>query len=353
MLRILYPINLDHWQFPVATSLRELTLRNSHIDCYSFSSPASEEDKTFGQQLWQRPNIHKISALDLPLKQFDIVHHASATPRNLTAANLAKLRSLGQCIHLFTAPIQPHKEDSYYKQYVTSVYKADVLAAVSHAVADDIKAQFDRKVDAVIPSGVDLDFFSPEKASTLDLVKLNIQRPYVLFVSVLTQRKRPDIFIQIAAKLPEFNFVMVGGQYTTEEYNKFAKAAYEFPNIKLMGVCPRTKVRDLMAGALALIFPSELEGLPLTILEATSMGLPVLAQPKSSMPEAVIDDLTGWLLPAENLNIWADKLKEINQWSTVIRHNFSRRAREFTQKNFSWDLIAKQYSDLYEAVARK
>jgi glycosyltransferase involved in cell wall biosynthesis len=83
------------------------------------------------------------------------------------------------------------------------------------------------------------------------------------------------------------------------------------------------------------------------------MGLPVLAQPKSSMPEAVIDDLTGWLLPAENLNIWADKLKEINQWSTVIRHNFSSRAREFTQKNFSWDLIAKQYSDLYEAVARK
>lgn len=350
MLRVLYPINLDRWRFPVASSLRELTLRNPQIDFYSFSSPTSEEDKTLGQAIWRKPNIHKISVADIFRQPFDIIHHASATPRNLTAASLAKMRSLGKCVHIFTAPIQPHKTDDYYRQYVTSVYRANVLAAVSHAVANDIQTQFGRKVDAVIPSGVDLTFFSPEVASPVELDKLGIHQPYVLFVSVLTPRKRPDIFIQIASLLPDLDFVMVGGSYTPQEKQQYEQAASHYPNIKMLGQLPRSEVRNMMAGAIALVFPSELEGLPLTILEASAMGIPVLAQPKSSMPEAVIDDITGWIFSADRLEIWANKLKEIQNWSNTERNNFARNARNFVSSHYSWDAIAKQYAELYQKV---
>jgi len=352
MIRVLLPINLDRWKFPVSTSLRELTLRNPDIEFYSFSSPASEEDKQMGAEvLWSKPNVHKISTLDLINQQFDIIHHASATPRNLLAASLAKTRSFGRCVHIFTAPIQPHQDDEYYRQYVTSVYRADVLGAVSHAVAKDIEAQFGRKVDAVIPSGVDLNFFSPDTAQASDLNKLGIRKPYVLFVGVLTPRKRPDVFMQIAALLPDLDFVMVGGAYTPQEEAMYKEAASKHPNVKVVGYQSRSEVRNFMAGALALVFPSELEGLPLTILEASAVGIPVLAQPKSSMPEAVIDNITGWILPVDPIQAWADKLSTILSWSGSDRSDFAAKARSFVTEHYSWDVVARGYSELYHRVA--
>jgi alpha-maltose-1-phosphate synthase len=348
MIRVLYPINLDRCKFPVATSLRELTLRNPEIDFYSFSSPTSDEDRTLGKHLWSQPHIHKIRASDLIWQRFDIIHHASATPRNLLAVSLAKTRSLGKCKHIFTAPIQPHTDDDFYRQYVISVHRADVLAAVSYAVANDVQAQFDRKVDAVIPSGVDLNFFSPEISEPVDLDKLGIRQPYILFVGVLTPRKRPDVFLQIASLLPDLDFVMVGSSYTPEEEAMYRETASKYPNVKLLGGQPRAQVRNLMGSAVALVFPSELEGLPLTILEASAMGIPVLAQPKSSMPEAVIENTTGWLFPVDELSVWADKLDEVANWSETEKTNFSQKARKFVNDHYSWDIIARQYAELYQ-----
>lgn len=350
MLRVIYPINLDRWRFPVSTSLRELTIRNPEIDFYSFSKPTSEEDRVLGSQFWSKPHIHQISLLDLLRLRFDIVHHASATTQNLVAASLVKARSLGKCVHIFTAPIQPHKDDGYYRQYVKSVQTADVLAAVSHAVAADLEEQFGRKVDAVIPSGVDLSFFSLNAAQPVDYETLGIQQPYVLFVGVLTPRKRPDVFMQLASLLPELDFVMVGGFYNHQQEEMYSKAVLEHPNVKCLGSLARTEVRNLMAGALALVFPSELEGLPLTILEASAMGLPVLAQPKTSMPEAVIEDVTGWLFLVDQLQIWAEKLKELLYWSDVERSSFSKKARAFVSEHYSWSIVAQQYADLYRKV---
>ena len=339
MLQVIYPINLDRWRFPVCTSLRELAIRNPQIDFYSFSKPTSEEDRVFGSQFWSKPHIHQISPTALLYKRFDIVHHASATTRNLVAASLVKARSLGKCVHIFTAPIQPHKDDGYYRQYVKSVYTADVLAAVSHAVAADIEEQFGRKVDAVIPSGVDLSFFSPDAAQLVECEKLGIRQPYVLFVGVLTARKRPDVFMQLASLLPELDFVMVGGFYNSQEEEMYSKAALEHPNLKCLGPQARTEVRNLMASAIALVFPSELEGLPLTILEA------------SAMPEAVIEDVTGWLFLVNQLQVWAEKLKELLYWSDFERSSFSKKSRAFVTEHYSWDMVARQYADLYLRVA--
>ncbi len=349
-MRVLFPINLDRCKFPVATSLRELTLRNPEIDFYSFSSPTSDEDRALGEFLWNQPHIHKIQVADPIWTRFDIVHHASATPRNLIAASIAKARSFGKCTHLFTAPIQPHDDDKFYRQYVTSVRRADVLAAVSHAVAKDIQEQFGRTVDAVIPSGVDLNFFAPSAAQPVDLEKFGIRQPYVLFVGVLTPRKRPDVFMQIASLLPDLDFVTIGGSYTSQEEAQYKEIASKYPNVKLLGCQPRSVVRDFMGSALALVFPSELEGLPLTILEASAMGLPVLAQPKSSMPEAVIKDVTGWLLPVDEPSVWVEKLKHVASWSEPERSSFSQKARNFVTEHYSWDIIARQYATLYQKI---
>jgi len=106
----------------------------------------------------------------------------------------------------------------------------------------------------------------------------------------------------------------------------------------------------LMGSALALVFPSELEGLPLTILEASAMGIPVLAQPKSSMPEAVIDNVTGWIFPIDPIQAWVGRLTKILHWSESDKAAFSNKARHFVKEHYSWDIVAQQYNELYHRI---
>lgn len=86
-----------------------------------------------------------------------------------------------------------------------------------------------------------------------------------------------------------------------------------------------------MCYASALVFPSELEGLALTVNEAMACGLPVLAQPRSSLPEQVQDGVTGWLLPVdagEEMTAWAERLEAIFALDTPPNGRSSRSGRE-------------------------
>jgi alpha-maltose-1-phosphate synthase len=87
------------------------------------------------------------------------------------------------------------------------------------------------------------------------------------------------------------------------------------------------------------------------VLEASAMGLPILAQPKSSMPEAVIEDVTGWMFSEDNLAIWAEKVQEVQNWTDTQRNSFAEKARAFVTEHYSWDLVAKQYGELYAKAA--
>lgn len=347
MLRVLLPINIDRWQNPITSLLREVAIRNEGFRFFSFSGPETLEDKELGKEFWNLGHVCRLRWLwDILFKRFDIVHCASATEKNFLAARLAQMRG---ATYVFTANIQPHLGDCYLKWYKRSLEVCDILVAVSQAVACDVESIFGRKVDDVIPNGVDIHFFSQEAAKTI-ANELGIRKPYVLFCGVLTQRKRPDIFLKLAKKMPEVDFVMVGGLYRQEEATRYLNEASGLENVKYLGRQPRSTVRDLMAEASALIFPSEIEGLPLTVLEALSMGLPVLAQPRSSLPEVVIPGRTGWLIDGESLDEWKDRVEQVLRWDSEKRKEFTEQARRFVMENFSWDVVAFRYRSLYLKV---
>jgi glycosyltransferase involved in cell wall biosynthesis len=349
-MRVLLPINLDRWRFSIATALRETCIRIPEIAFYSFSNPITEEDRVLGESIWKRPNLHRLGPLRTFHHQFDIVHQASATNRNLAASLLARARSLGRCRHLYTAQVEFYREDPWYWHHEVCVRIAHRITAVSRAVADSVRKTFGRSVDAVIPNGVDLDFFSREAASSVDLDRLQIRKPYVIFVATLEQRKRPDVFIELSKLMPEIDFVMLGGYIHLKERDGYLAAMRDCKNVRFLALQHRSVLRDLYAGALALIFPSEIEGLPLTVVEAQAMGLPVLAQPKSCMPEVIEDGHTGFLMPVERPELWVTKVREILAWSASKRRTYGYAARQSVRQRYSWDVIAPQYREMYLAM---
>lgn len=333
--------------------MRETCARIPDISFYSFSGPRSDEDRALSDSIWACSHLHRIRPVAALETSFDLVHHASSTNQNLIAAFLVRLRSFGKCAHLFSAQIEPFEKDIWYRHYRVSVCTADRITAVSKVVAEGVKKHFGRSVDAIIPNGVDLDFFSLESAREVDFDFLGIRKPFVIFAGMLEARKRPDIFIALSKLMPELDFVMLGGYLKPAERDSYLGLIRECPNVKYLGLQSRSLLRDLFAKAVALMFPSEIEGLALAVVEAQAMGLPVLAQPKTCMPEIIQEGVSGWLLPPEPLGDWVAKLREILAWSSSERAVYAERSRTVTRARYSWDVIAPQYREIYLATKRK
>lgn len=352
-MRILLPITLDRWRHSIATAQRETSIRIRDFAFYSFSNPATEEDRILGESIWTHSHLHRVSLLTAFKGSYDIVHHSSSTNRNLTASFLARLRSLGKCGHLFSAQVEPFPQDPWYRHFHFSVRAAHKITAVSKVVADGVMRHFGRAVDAVIPNGVDLSFFSREAARPLDFESLGFKPPFVVFSAHLEARKRPDVFIELSKLLPDLHFVMLGSYSQVRERDSYLRLIRELPNVRYLGLQPRSLLRDLYAQATALVFPSEIEGLALSVVEAQAMGLPVLAQPRTCMPELIAEGITGWLLPVEHLDVWAKRLKEVLAWSDSERKSYAAKSRQLTAERYSWDVIAPQYREMYLATQKR
>jgi len=98
----------------------------------------------------------------------------------------------------------------------------------------------------------------------------------VLWVGSIDPRKRVEQVVQIAAELPEVEFVIAGGPVRGRQaYYERAKAeAAGQPNIRWVGFVPYNVVHELFAHASVLLFTSSQEGFPNVLLQAWAMGVP-------------------------------------------------------------------------------
>lgn len=81
--------------------------------------------------------------------------------------------------------------------------------------------------------------------------------------------------------------------------------------VRFLGHSNRAELRQELAKATALVVPSIYEGMPLVILEAMEEGVPVVASAVSGIPEVVVDGVTGWLVPPENVDALSQALSQV------------------------------------------
>ncbi|NNC90389.1 MAG: glycosyltransferase family 4 protein [Akkermansiaceae bacterium] len=285
--------------------------------------------------------MHLISPHEVLTRRYDIVQHASSTNRNVAAALLGKVRSLGRCRHLFTANLEVTPDNGHYRQFVASLKFADRVVAVSEAVKRSVENDFGRKVDWIVPNGFDAEFFDPAVA-----VPGPEGSGYFLWVGIIEERKRPDVLIELARRCPDQRFLAVGRQ--AEWDRDWLGEMRGVENCVHLGAVDRKRLRELLAGARGFIFPSEREGLPLSVIEAVGMGVPAVVQPKSSMPEIVEEGRNGWLRDAADLDGWVDRVQFLANMDDAEWKACSARARESAVGRYSWDRVADGYREVYE-----
>ncbi len=105
----------------------------------------------------------------------------------------------------------------------------------------------------------------------------------VLWVSSIRERdyKRPELFLELARRLPQRRFVMIGGAGGDVRNNacfeRVRNAATTIPNIEFTGFLPHARGEPYFDRARVLVNTSLYEGVPNTFLQAWARGVPTVA----------------------------------------------------------------------------
>lgn len=181
----------------------------------------------------------------------------------------------------------------------------------------------------------------------------NDPRGYVLWVATVRPSKRPDILAELARRMPQHRFVMVGGHDSDPKGKAFAQSARAavaaLPNTQVHGFVPFADADHLFDGARLVINTSEYEGFPNTFLQAWSRGIPTVG---------FID--TGSRDGDESVY---DYVRDVDQATAAIRRLMeddaawqaaSRRVLEHFQQRHSVEAVASMYeNEILRLAARK
>ena len=179
------------------------------------------------------------------------------------------------------------------------------------------------------------------------------QGRYILFLGRLVPEKRPDLLIEAFCKLKPagWKLVFAGGVSDTKSYA--AELLQKIANnrdVVLAGELWGSRLSEIVRGAGLFVLPSDVEGLPLAMLEAMREGVPVLGS--NILPhQQLLGSDRGVLFEAGNL----DSCIRCLGWA--IDHpeplaNMAKKAQRYVQLNYSWDRITDDTLNLYESPAR-
>ena len=111
------------------------------------------------------------------------------------------------------------------------------------------------------------------EVKNIDIKKDN----YILWVASISNAKKPELFIELAKRLPEYKFIMIGNVSDKRLYEKIKDEMNKIKNLKYLGFKPFKEADEYFKRAKIFVNTSILEGFPNTFLQAWRYGTPVVS----------------------------------------------------------------------------
>lgn len=221
---------------------------------------------------------------------------------------------------------------------------ADEMIVLSREVQKYFKDNYNRNT-VFIPNGVT----RPEKKKA-DLIsqQFGLQKnSYILYLGRIVPEKGEHYLIQAFKQLEtDKKLVIAGGASDTDDYMKQLKElASDDDRIVFTGFVQGELLQELYSNAYVYVLPSDLEGMPLSLLEAMSFGNCCLT---SDIPECTeVIGHHGFSFKNGNVEDLKEKLQELcKQESTV--HDYQEKASDYICRKYDWDVIVQKTLMLYQ-----
>ena len=240
-------------------------------------------------------------------------------------------------------------------RYVASLRRrlpeAAFICAVSGSLMRNLEAQgITHPKSLILPSGTDTSAFVPSQKR---------QQGWLLSIGRFVDKKKHDLsihaFAQAARNHPEAQLHLVGDGPDMAACRALANRLNVADRVHFHGALPHDKVRALIEQASIYLQHSvrapngDEEGLPTSIQEAMSCGLPVIATRHAGIPEIITHEENGLLVEEHDLQEYAAQIARLlNDPDMVLR--LGRNARGYAVSHLDYRLM---YAKIEDEVIRQ
>jgi glycosyltransferase involved in cell wall biosynthesis len=215
----------------------------------------------------------------------------------------------------------------------------------AHVAVGDRSA---REIEALV--GLDPGSVRTIHNAVADVELVPVERgfagPVIGAIGRLDRQKGFDVLLRALAELPGTGLVLVGDGPERDPLQRLAGELDLAGRVEFQGW--HEDARRQLTGFDVFVLPSRFEGFPLAIIEAMLARLPVVATPVGSVPESVLDGVTGRLVAPEDPGALALALRQLLA-DAGLRERMGAAGREHAL-NFTLGPMARAYEALYEEV---
>ena len=310
----------------------------------------------FGRRVSFGGDIRAFAALVKEMRTFKphVIHTHTAKAGFL--GRIASIISLQPSIRVHT--FHGHLLNGYFGSFKRSLVViaekilamfTDQLLAVGDKVKQDLlNAGIGKKEKfGLMPPGLVINKL-PAKDESQKSFGLSDSRLQCAFIGRITQIKRPDRFLDVVSEVKnrgiDLDFFMAGDGELLEGCRK--RISEQKLPVTVLGW--QSDIEKVLSAADIVVLTSDNEGTPLSLIQAGMAGLPVVTTNVGSIPEIVLDGITGIITDLDVQEI-ANALEKLAK-DKALRERLGLAAQKFTLANFGVQRLVHDHEELYKKL---
>jgi len=351
LMRNLNPLDFDHCLYTGFCAADEA----DYLDTVAKDISAIRI-KGLGRRVSLAGDFNSLLSLIREIKKFEphIIHTHTAKAGFL--GRIASILSLHPSIRVHT--FHGHLLNGYFGSYkrMIVVLAERILAMFTHqllAVGDKVRKDLlavgvgNSKKFGLMPPGLEISKL-PNKKDSREFYGLSPQNLQCAFIGRITQIKRPDRFLDVVIEIKRrgvpIEFLIAGdGELLQKCQERIVRE--ELP-VKILGW--QSNIEQVLSVADVVVLTSDSEGTPLSLIQAGMARLPVVTTRVGSVPEVILEGVTGIITNLDVQEI-ADALEKLAK-SAELRAQMGASAQEFTLANFGVKRLVSDHEVLYKKL---
>ena len=279
-------------------------------------------------------------------------------PAGVTAAKLRELGVIsGKIATVFHGIDISSREvlNHYTGEYQQLFRRGDMMLPISQLWAERLQAM-GCPADKITVSrmGVNMDRFSLRPLKTPDACL------QIISVARLTEKKGLHVAIEACRQLKEqgvnFRYRILGIGPWERRLRTLIEQYQLEDRVEMPGFKPSHEVKAMLDDADVFLLPSitgadgDMEGIPVALMEAMAVGIPVISTVHSGIPELVESGKSGWLAPENDAQALAERLTAFSLLDSEQVQPIVLCAREKIETEFNQLAINKQLASLLQTM---
>jgi glycosyltransferase involved in cell wall biosynthesis len=310
----------------------------------------------FGRRVSLGGDIKAFIALVREIRTFKphVIHTHTAKAGFL--GRIASIVSLQPAIRVHT--FHGHLLNGYFGSFKRSlvVIAEKFLALFTHqllAVGDKVRQDLlnagigTKDKFGLMPPGLAIGMLPDREESRIALT-IPANSLQCAFIGRVTQIKRPDRFLDVVSEIKKRGVKLDFSIAGDGELLEMCRERIKQENLPVTILGWQSDIERVLSSADMVVLTSDNEGTPLSLIQAGMAGLPVVTTNVGSVPEVVLDGVTGIVTRLDVQEI-ADALEKLAN-DDVLRTKLGVAAQEFTLSNFGVKRLVHDHEELYKKL---